>query len=90
MKLPSNYKTTSEMKSLPNGPGDMPNRGGAKPTEQTTSEKVTLSRSENPVANLQNKPGQGSVSCHSEQVKLSRTTADPYTPFSKTTPQENG
>lgn len=78
MAIPKFVQTTSSDKSLRNGPADMPDRGGPKPDAQTTSSRVDLNRTENPVAAFGSRPGMGTVQCESSRANLSRTANSPY------------
>ncbi len=78
MAIPKFVQTTSTDKPLRKGPADMPDRGGPKPNAQITSSRVTLGRTENPVAAFGAKPGMGTVQCDSTKVKLNRTANSPY------------
>lgn len=90
LKHPPNTQSTSTEQKLSNGPADMPDRGGPKPTTQSTSSSVPLSRAENPVANLENRPGMGERQTTSSAVKLTRDVKSPYLPVSEVKPKTPG
>lgn len=86
-----NIQSTSTKQSLSSEPKDMPDRGSGAPNVQSSSTRVNLSRTENPVAAFGAKPGMGEVQCNSTMASLSRTATHPYDNkgTSATTPRED-
>ena len=87
MKYPKGYETTSTQQSLNNKPQDMPDRGGPKPTHETTSTTVNLGRKESPVAAFGAKPKMGSFESTSSSAGLHRNATSPYDNIAKDVPQ---
>lgn len=71
-------QTTSTEQTLSKGPKDMPDRGGPKPTTQSTSSMCDMSRTAHPVAAFGAKPGMGTKQTSSTEASLSRTANSPY------------
>ena len=84
---PSNYGP-GEQVSLSKGPQDMADRGGRKPVNvQTGSTRVTLSRTEHPVAQAGIHAGMGEVQVSATRCQLNRGEADPYGMINKNQPR---
>lgn len=89
-KYPPNYQTTSTQEKIsPGPPADMPDRGGSKPSVQSTSSMVPLGRTEHHVAYQGAHPGMGSVQSTSTKATISRSNDSPYGPENATTPQSS-